>query len=223
MGKVLRRPWCTLLLRRPWCTLSQSLIPLLLQKSVTLSLSISLSQFGTLYRNAEQKAIDEPKADAKAPEAPVKVHEVPPRYEMGVLADYDMGVLFLHDTMGSWSIRCYRIGKRGVGIVGLFGDIVVSGEARSGKRIVIGGLPGDKTATVDQFYVDLPHRRHTTLRHGQQLWRLTQKLYGQAGTLRFVCSTATSKGHAFYLRMGFVVNPVARDLVLTISVTKLKL
>jgi hypothetical protein len=45
-----RRPWCTLLLRRP----------LLLQKSVTLSLSISLSQFGTLYRNAEQKAIDEP-------------------------------------------------------------------------------------------------------------------------------------------------------------------
>jgi hypothetical protein len=199
------------------------LIPLLLQKSVTLSLSISLSQFGTLYRNAEQKAIDEPKADAKAPEAPVKVHEVPPRYEMGVLADYDMGVLFLHDTMGSWSIRCYRIGKRGVGIVGLFGDIVVSGEARSGKRIVIGGLPDDKTATVDQFYVDLPHRRHTTLRHGQQLWRLTQKLYGQAGTLRFVCSTATSKGHAFYLRMGFVVNPVARDLVLTISVTKLKL
>ena len=166
---------------------------------------------------------DEPKADAKAPEAPVKVHEVPPRYEMGVLADYDMGVLFLHDTMGSWSIRCYRIEKRGVGIVGLFGDIVVSGEARSGKRIVIGGLPGDKTATVDQFYVDPPHRRHKSLRHGQQLWRLTQKLYSQAGTLRFVCTTATSKGHTFYLRMGFVVNPVAHDLVLTISVTKLKL
>jgi hypothetical protein len=156
------------------------------------------------------------------------VHEVPPRYEMGVLADsdYDMGELFLHDTMGTWSIGCYRIGNNSVGIVGFFGDIVVSGHSRiyrSGKRIVISGRPGDKTATVDQFYVDPPHRRHSTLRHGQQLWRLTQKLYGQAGTLRFICTTATTKGHKFYVRMGFVVNPVAQDLVLTISVITLKL
>jgi hypothetical protein len=122
------------------------------------------------------------------------------------------------DKTGQWMLGCYKEGKGSVGMVGFYKGTVVSGNARSGKRIVIQGLPGVQIAVVDQWYIDPPHRGNPTLRHGTQLWKLVQQLYVQAGTCKFVVTNATRKGRIHYGRLGFVVSPVAGDLVLEITV-----
>jgi hypothetical protein len=130
--------------------------------------------------------------------------------------EYEFDVAVVHDNTGNWILGCYKVGKDGVGMVGFYRGTVVSGNSPSRKRIVIKGLPGVRIATVDQWYVDPKHRGNDKLRHGTQLWNLVQQLYVQAGTHEFIVTNATPKGRIHYGRLGFVVSPVAGDLVLTI-------
>jgi hypothetical protein len=132
--------------------------------------------------------------------------------------EFDVAVLY--DTTGDWCLGAYRVGNRSVGFVGYYKGEIVSGNAPSGKRIVIKGLPGDGVCTVDQMYVDPEHLSNKTLRHGQHLWSLLRQLYVQQGTHTFIVTNATSKGLKFYLRVGFIVSPVSKDLILEITVTK---
>jgi hypothetical protein len=146
----------------------------------------------------------------------------PPRPTCIVRAgvEYAFDVAVERDTTGQWILGCYKVGKDSVGMVGFYRGVVVSGNARSGKRIVIRGLPGVHIAVVDQWYIDPAHRGNFKLRHGTQLWKMVQQLYVQAGTCKFVVTNATSKGRIHYGRLGFVVSPVAGDLVLTITVKR---
>ena len=132
--------------------------------------------------------------------------------------EYEFDVAVVHDNTGNWILGCYKVGKDSVGMVGFYRGTVVSGNSPSRKRIVIKGLPGVRIATVDQWYVDPMHRSNRTLRHGTQLWNLVQQLYVQGGTYKFIVTNATAKGRIHYVRLGFVVCPVAGDLVLAITV-----
>jgi hypothetical protein len=131
--------------------------------------------------------------------------------------EHEFDVAVVHDKTGNWTLGCYLVGKRSAGMVGFYKGTIVSGNSPSGKRIVIGGLPGDPSVFVDQWYVDPDHRSNSKLRHGTQLWSLVQQLYANSGTYRFVVVNATPKGRIHYGRVGFVVSPVAGDLVLTIQ------
>ena len=131
---------------------------------------------------------------------------------------HEFDVAVVRDETNNWMLGCYLVSTRSVGMVGFYKGTIVSGNSPSRKRIVIGGLPGDPSVFVDQWYVDPTHRSNPLLRHGTRLWNLVQHLYGQAGTSKFVVTNATSKGRTHYGRLGFVVCPVAGDLVLTITV-----
>ena len=137
--------------------------------------------------------------------------------------EHEFDVAVVRDKTGDWMLGCYRVGNRSVGMVGFYKGTVVSGNSPSKKRIVIGGLPGDPTVTVDQWYVDPDHRSNSKLRHGTQLWSLVQHLYAKSGTYRYIVTNATYKGRIHYGRLGFVVSPVAGDLVLTIPLAVLYL
>ena len=130
--------------------------------------------------------------------------------------EHEFDVAVVHDKTDNWMLGCYRVGKRSVGMVGFYKGTIVSGNSPSKKRIVIGGLPGDPSVFVDQWYVDPKHRSNFKLRHGTQLWSLVQHLYAKSGTYRYIVTNATNKGRIHYGRLGFVVSPVAGDLVLTI-------
>ena len=131
--------------------------------------------------------------------------------------EFDVAVLY--DATGDWSLGAYKVGKRSVGFVGYYKGQIVSGDAPSGKRIVIKGLPGDGVCTVDQMYIDPAYLSDPTLRHGQHLWSLLRQLYVQQGTRTFIVTNPTYKGRRFYLRVGFIKCPVSKDLILEISVT----
>jgi hypothetical protein len=181
----------------------------------------STTTLSIIYKHALQMVDEEPSDEVHPPRRSnrfVQYQTSPTTVMDSDGFEYEFDVAVVHDTTLNWILGSYKVGTDSVGIMGFYRGTVVSGNSPSRKRIVIKGLPGVSIATVDQWYVDPMHRSNRTLRHGTQLWNLVQQLYVQAGTYKFIVTNATAKGRIHYVRLGFVVCPVAGDLVLAITV-----
>ena len=99
---------------------------------------------------------------------------------------------------------------RGLGFEVFFNDVLVSGMH---DRIAMTGYPGDKECVVDRFYIDRKYRGSKE-RHGGNAMSLLLSMYSAAGTHVVYVTNPTAEGSRFYLRNGFLRDPIGNLKIL---------